>query len=96
MREGRDIGRFLDGFRWTSPGLVNVNEWRNPVAMQSQLILYGGIAAKPAAASRAAQPEPARQGRTAARDGLKEAGGPVPPPGDPHLGGPPLLKEGSA
>jgi hypothetical protein len=33
-------------FRLEEPGLVNVTEWRNPVAMTSQTILYGGVARK--------------------------------------------------
>lgn len=46
LREGSEIWKFSDGFRWVEPGLVNVNEWRNPVELKSQLILYGGVAVK--------------------------------------------------
>lgn len=46
LREGREVGKFLDGLQWVKPGLVNVNEWRNPVELRSQLILYGGVARK--------------------------------------------------
>jgi hypothetical protein len=46
LREGREIGNFFDGLQWVKPGLVNVNEWSNPVELKSQLILYGGVARK--------------------------------------------------
>jgi hypothetical protein len=46
LREGREIGKFFDGWEWVKPGLVNINEWGNPVAQKSQLILYGGVARK--------------------------------------------------
>lgn len=46
LREGSGIGKFLDGLQWVKPGLVNVNEWINPVELKSQLILYGGVARK--------------------------------------------------
>jgi hypothetical protein len=51
LREGRQIGQFFDGWQWVAPGLVNINDWQNPVPMQSQLILYGGAARKPRRAS---------------------------------------------
>lgn len=52
LREGREIGAFFDGWEWAGPGLVNINEWRNPVAVRTRLILYGGVARKPGRAHR--------------------------------------------
>lgn len=63
LREGREIGNFLDGFQWIGPGLVNVNEWNNPVEVKSQLILYGGVARK----ARNEAPFQATEGETKGR-----------------------------
>lgn len=52
LREGREISGFFDGWEWVGPGLVNINEWRNPVELRTQLILYGGVARKPGRAHR--------------------------------------------
>jgi hypothetical protein len=47
-RTSDEVAPFFDGFRIEEPGIVNVNEWQNPVEMKTEVILYGGVGRKEA------------------------------------------------
>jgi hypothetical protein len=48
LRTADEVAPFFDGFRIEEPGIVNINEWQNPVDMKTEVILYGGVGRKAA------------------------------------------------